>query len=99
MNILMKKNLQTLFFALLIGFVFQNTLMANHPLVRNFSRDNYKAGAQNWDITQHSSNAMYFANNAGLLEFDGRSWRSYPIVNGTTVHSVHYLNNKFHVST
>ncbi len=95
----MEKSTKVIFLISFVVFFFQNAMMANHPLVRNFSRDNYKAGAQNWDITQHSSNAMYFANNAGLLEFDGRSWRSYPIVNGTTVHSVHYLNNKFHVST
>lgn len=91
----MKLFLSTLLFV----FFVTGSLWANHPIVRNFSRDNYKAGAQNWDITQHSSNAMYFANNAGMLEFDGRSWKTIPIINGTTVHSVHYQNNRFYAST
>lgn len=72
----------------------------NHPMVRNFTRDIYKSGAQNWAITQHESNAMYFANNAGLLEFDGKNWTTYPIINGTNVHSVVYTkDNRFYAST
>jgi len=57
-------------------------------MVRNFTRDNYKSGTQNWAIAQNSSNVMYFANNFGMLEFDGKNWITYPIVNGTNVRSV-----------
>jgi len=61
---------------------------ANQPMVRNFTRDNYKSGTQNWGIAQDETNAMYFANNSGLLEFDGKNWTTYPIKNGTNVRSV-----------
>ena len=33
------------------------------------------AEPQTWDVLQADSGIMYFANNAGVLEFDGRSWR------------------------
>lgn len=68
--------------------IWQTSVFANHPMVRNFTRDNYKSGTQNWAIAQNSSNVMYFANNNGLLEFDGKNWITYPIVNGTNVRSV-----------
>ncbi|WP_321436219.1 triple tyrosine motif-containing protein [uncultured Bacteroides sp.] len=61
-----------------------------HPIVRNFSRSTYKAGTQNWDIIQTNSNCVYFANNDGLLEFDGWKWSNYPIRNNTNIRSVMY---------
>lgn len=68
--------------------VWQTLALANHPMVRNFTRELYKAGTQNWAIAQNNSNVMYFANNSGLLEFDGNNWTTYPIINGTNVRSV-----------
>ncbi len=47
------------------------------PGLSNFSRAQYNAGTQNWSIGQASNGMMYFANNNGLLEFDGQHWRSY----------------------
>lgn len=58
------------------------------PPVLNFSRQVYKAGTQIWDISQDNSGVMWFANNNGLLEFDGTHWRLYPLDNGTIVRSV-----------
>ncbi len=56
--------------------------------IKNFTKSEYKAGTQNWDITQDKDGLMYFANNAGLLQFDGTHWKLYPIVNKTIVRSV-----------
>lgn len=73
---------------------------ASQPLVRNFSRKEYKSGTQNWCITQDSSNFMYFANNNGLLVFDGKTWTTIPIKFGTTVRSVLYDGkDRFYAST
>ncbi len=70
------------------------------PLVRNFTRVDYKSGAQNWAIVQDKSNTMYFANNSGMLEFDGKNWTTYPIDNGTNVRSLLYGNDgKFYASS
>ncbi|MDR0682791.1 MAG: hypothetical protein LBG15_13245, partial [Dysgonamonadaceae bacterium] len=73
---------------ILIFFYFNLPVFAGYPIVRNFTGNIYKSGAQNWAISQHESNIMYFANNSGLLEFDGKKWRTYPIANITKLRSV-----------
>lgn len=52
--------------------------------VTNYSRHSYKAGNQNWMIEQHANGWIYFANNKGLLEFDGVNWSTYSIDNAKT---------------
>ncbi len=82
-----------------IFFLFHtDTAYALHPIVRNFPRKEYKAGTQNWDIAQDNNGEMYFANNSGLLVFDGIRWNTYPIKNHTNVRSLHYdkKNNKIY---
>jgi hypothetical protein len=87
----MKKNITFI----LVFFISIINLEASHPFVRNFSRNISKAGTQNWDITQHENDWMYFANNKGLLEFDGSHWKVYPIQNQTPVRSVFFdVQNK-----
>ena len=87
------------FFVLLICFFYASGY-ANHPLVRNFGRDTYKAGTQNWAIVQDESNSMYFANNNGLLQFDGKNWTTFPIKNGTNVRSLlHTHDGRFYAAT
>ena len=44
------------------------------PYVRNFHKSEYKADTQNWGISQDGSGRIYFANNDGLLSFDGVEW-------------------------
>jgi len=85
----MKKYLLILLFLSLVTSTF-----ANQPLVRNFTRSNYNSGTQNWAIAQDETNTMYFANNFGLLEFDGKKWTTYPIKNGTNVRSILYTKDK-----
>ena len=63
---------------------------ALNPVGRNFSKDVYKGGTQTWDIVQGSGGVMYFANNSGVLEFDGREWKSYRLNNYTSVRSLFY---------
>ena len=73
----------------LVLFLFLNTVVyCNLPIVRNFSRSDYKSGTQNWAIEQNASNLMFFANNSGLLTFDGDKWNTYPILNRTSVRSI-----------
>lgn len=49
--------------------------------ITNYTRHSYKAASQNWMIMQCDNGWMYFANNKGLLEFDGTNWAIYPIDN------------------
>ncbi len=45
--------------------------------VMNYTRQTYQAASQNWGIMQQNNGWMYFANNKGLLEFDGTNWTVY----------------------
>ncbi len=49
--------------------------------VTNYPRREYHSGNQNWMASQHKNGWMYFANNKGLLEFDGVEWNTYSIHN------------------
>jgi len=43
--------------------------------IRNFSPGEYRAKRQNWSIVQDGRGIMYFANSAGILEYDSVEWR------------------------
>ncbi len=75
---------------LVTEIIFQFSVNAMHPVVRNFSKKESNAGVQNWDIVQCKNDWMYFANNSGLLEYDGFRWSKYPIRNYTNVRSICY---------
>lgn len=76
-------------------------LSAQNPIgisdVANYSKLEYSAGAQNWDIKQGSDGVMYFANNEGLLSFDGSYWKIYPVLNHTIVRSLLLMDDKIYV--
>jgi ligand-binding sensor domain-containing protein/DNA-binding CsgD family transcriptional regulator len=63
------------------------------PFIRNFSRLEYRAGTQNWDIAQDLKGFMYFANNEGLLVFDGVKWELYKMPNSSMVRSI-FINDR-----
>ena len=58
--------------------------------IRNYEKQDYNAGAQNWDIRQDAQGRIYFANNEGLLTFDGTYWKLYPLPNKTIVRSIEF---------
>ena len=69
-----------IFLVLGFGFVIQGNaqlLRYGLPGLTNFSRAEYSAGTQNWGMGQSSNGMIYFANNNGLLEYDGQHWRTY----------------------
>ena len=49
------------------------------PPMRNYSLDDYGLQPQNWAITQEMSGQMVFANQGGVLRYDGRIWEQLPI--------------------
>lgn len=59
-----------------------------YPYVRNFNPREYGDLAQNWSITQDKRGIIYVANNGGVLEYDGVSWRTIPTKDVTLVKSV-----------
>jgi ligand-binding sensor domain-containing protein/DNA-binding CsgD family transcriptional regulator len=58
------------------------------PQINNYSNLDYKGGTQNWDIDQDKNGNMYFANNEGLLTYNGKYWKIYPLPNKTIVRSL-----------
>ena len=65
-----------------------------YPPIIKYLPEIYNAGNQNWKISQDSMNIMYFANNDGLLEFNGSEWTLYPSPNETIIRSVKVVDNK-----
>lgn len=74
--------------------------MAQTPWQRavvNHSRQSYHSGNQNWQIAQSMEGWMYFANNNGLLEYDGANWNTYPLPGHTKVRSVLSVGDTIYV--
>jgi AraC family transcriptional regulator, chitin signaling transcriptional activator len=66
------------------------------PPIIKYSPTNYGAGNQNWMISQDKNNYIYFANNEGLLQFNGSNWNLYPSPNETIIRSVKVIDNKIY---
>ena len=65
--------------------------------ISNFEKKKYNAGTQNWQVKQDRTGRMYFANNEGVLSFDGNYWSLYPLPNKTIVWSIELGANKIYV--
>jgi DNA-binding CsgD family transcriptional regulator/ligand-binding sensor domain-containing protein len=55
------------------------------PEIRNYKRLEYKGGTQNWNIDQDKNGNIYFANNNGLLQFDGSTWTKYSLPDSSDI--------------
>ena len=82
-------------FCLLFSFpTFLSSQNANQPFnlgsksIFNFPKTEYQGATQSWDISEDERGYLYFANNDGLLEFDGQSWSVYKVANQTIVRSI-----------
>ncbi len=85
-KILQKTAILTLFLA-----IFQFAWSAKQigiPSVKSYKTSQMQAGAQTWMIDINNKGIAYFANNDGVLEFDGIHWRKYPLPGGIIVRSV-----------
>jgi DNA-binding CsgD family transcriptional regulator len=70
------------------------------PRIINYTVNDYKAGNQNWSVTQDREGRIYFGNNKGVLEFDGLRWVLYTLPNNDIVRCVYYSNdNKLYVGS
>lgn len=72
----------------------QNTI--GLPPITNYNNNIYKGGTQTWDIKQDTAGRMYFANNEGLLIYDGSYWKIYPQPNKTILRSVALEGNRIY---
>ena len=79
------------FFIFFISFSVYSQLL---PPIQSYSPDEYNAANQNWDITQSDNKDIFFANNDGLLKFNGSRWINYNSPNGSIVRSVKAVKNR-----
>lgn len=82
------------FILLIQVFFIQAQVKLGLPFIKYYSTNDYNAGIQNWHISQDSRGIIYVANNFGMLEFDGSSWRLYPVVNGVKVRHFNFSPDK-----
>lgn len=89
MNFYIKKivNLIFLFFGIA-------TIAQELPPIVKYTSGIYGAGNQNWMISEDKSNFIYFANNEGLLEFNGSNWNLYPSPNETSIRCVKVVGER-----
>ena len=84
-----------IFFYLLIAFGL-SAYPQEIPPIQIFTPQDYGAEDQNWAITQAENNFIYVANNAGLLEYNGASWRLYNSPNKDILRSVKVVGDKIY---
>ena len=80
----------------LLSGVFLNCLGQNTlglPQIINYTKNDFHGGSQTWCISQDKRGLMYFANNEGLITFDGNYWKVYPLPNKTIMRSLAISND------
>jgi len=75
---------------------FSCSLAQEIPKVFQYSPDTYRGETQNWEITQDKNGFIYVANNFGLLEFNGVTWKTYPTPNNTIMRSAKAIGDKIY---
>src|SRR5687768_15017253 len=74
----------------------QNTI--GLPDILNYTKQQYRGGAQNRQIRQDKKGVLYFANSEGVMTFDGINWKTYPLPNKSIVRSLGFgPDNKLYV--
>ncbi|MBS2210298.1 regulator [Carboxylicivirga mesophila] len=89
------KHIFLLFFVIISQLVDSQKL--GIPDLEYFNRRQYEAGTQNWKINESNSDLMYFANNDGLLEYDGVNWRLHKDMGDIIIRSVSCIDEKIYV--
>lgn len=69
------------------------------PEIEYFNRRQYGGGTQNWDITQSKSDLLYFANNDGVIEFDGVTWQRHQEMGKFVVRSVKTIGDRIYAGS
>lgn len=65
----------------------------SRPIIKNYSPKEYNAFFQNWDIEQDKRGVMYFANNFGVLIYDGEEWQIQSLNNEAITRTI-YMDSK-----
>jgi len=79
-----------LFLLLTIGGYFTSAAQSSMgiPDIINYPKQAYGGGTQSWDVKQDKNGIIYFANNDGLLTFDGNYWKVYHLPTKTHIRCI-----------
>ncbi|NRB60780.1 MAG: LuxR family transcriptional regulator [Winogradskyella sp.] len=84
------------FFVIVIVFFSSQVFTQEIPPIQVFSPQEYNAEDQNWAITQSENGFIYAANNSGLLEYNGASWRLFKSPNEDILRSVNAVSDRIY---
>ncbi|MDD3876714.1 MAG: adenylate/guanylate cyclase domain-containing protein [Bacteroidales bacterium] len=77
-----------LFLILIIQDGFSQINRNGIPLITNYSQDIYNSFPQNWQAVQDSRGVMYFANQTGIIIYDGSKWRQIKVGDNVFIRSL-----------
>ncbi len=85
---------------LIFIFLIGNTLHAQYtPYFENYALSEHNAGNQNWGVSMADDGKIYFANDNGLLVYDGLKWSLHEIPNKTTLRSVYAHDDRVYIGS
>lgn len=71
-----------------IGIIISQPSNQGLPFISQYTKADYGAGTQNWDLVQDERGIIYIANNDGLLVYNGKDWHVTPLPNKTILRSI-----------
>lgn len=69
------------------------------PIIKNYLKETYQGGLQTWEVEQDKSGRLFFANNDGVLIFDGTNWQKAHVGNRTIVRSLLVINERIYAGS
>jgi serine phosphatase RsbU (regulator of sigma subunit)/ligand-binding sensor domain-containing protein len=75
-------------FLMFFHYSFSQYNRYGEPFIKNYSIKDYDAYSQNWATVQDQSGLLYFANNLGVIQFDGTNWNLIKINKAAMVRSL-----------
>lgn len=88
-----KKYRVILLLIMLLSVSISTFAQINMPYIQNFSKENYQGGSQNWAVAQGTDGIMYYANNLGLLSYDGKKWKLHRLPSKSRIRSLYVDSN------
>ncbi|WP_163215591.1 hypothetical protein [Bacteroides sp. 519] len=74
---------------MLLTFPCINTFANWNNFIINYDKNLYGKGSQIWQIASYNENWVYFANQNGMLQYDGNEWTQNKLNNASNVRSVY----------
>ena len=87
---IIKMTVQSRLIIFLVFFLngYYQSIASDGYFLKNHTKQEYQAASQNWSVAEDNKGILYFANNIGLLEFDGITWTLYPAPAGALIRAV-----------